>query len=203
MFVLCGHSIAVKRKLPSEHLIVAVCVVVEGAQKVPFQAVFGPQPPGGGVGAVVVAPAPVVGAQEFPFQNVFIPQPPAGGIGAVGAMVGAFGAQEFPFQNVFIPQPPAGGVGAVGAGGVGAGGVGAGGVGAGGVGAGGVGAGGVGADPPFFSQEAWVVPSLQRTAWALGAPKPIRPASTSESARSSDEAALKRFITSSKARYLG
>ena len=144
MFVLCGHSIAVKRKLPSEHLIVAVCVVVEGAQKVPFQAVFGPQPPGGGVGAVGV----VEGAQKVPFQAVFGPQPPGGGVGGVGA-------------------------------------------------------GGVGAGPPFFSQEAWVVPSLQRTAWALGAPKPIKPASTSESARSSDEAALKRFITSSKARYLG
>ena len=108
-------------------------------------------------------------------------------------MVGAFGAQEFPFQKVFIGQPPGGGVGAVGAGAVGAG----------AVGAGAVGAGAVGAGPPFFSQEAWVVPSLQRTAWALGAPKPIKPASTSESARSSDEAALKRFITSSKAGHLG
>ena len=104
-------------------------------------------------------PAPVVGAQEFPFQKVFIPQPPGGGVGAVGAMVGAFGAHEFPFQNVFIGQPPGGGVGAVGAGAVGAGAVGAG-----AVGAGAVGAGAVGAGPPFFSQEAWVVPSLQRTA---------------------------------------
>ena len=113
---------------------------------------------------------------------------PAPAVGAVGAMVGAFGAHEFPFQNVFIGQPRAGGVGAVGAGAVGAG---------------AVGAGAVGLGPPFFSQEACVVPSLQSTAWALGAPKPIKPASTSESARSSDEAALKRFITSSKARYLG
>ena len=80
---------------------------------------------------------------------MFIPQPPGGGVGAVGAMVGAFGAHEFPFQNVFIGQPPGGGVGAVGAGAVGAG---------------AVGAGAVGAGPPFFSQEAWVVPSLQRTA---------------------------------------
>ena len=32
MFVLCGHSIAVKRKLPSEHLIVAVCVVVAAGE---------------------------------------------------------------------------------------------------------------------------------------------------------------------------
>ena len=141
----------------------------------------------------VVPPLPPVvvvvgafGAQEFPFQNVFGPQPPGGGVGPVGVVV--VGAQKVPFQEVFGPQPPGGG---------------AGGVGAGGVGAGGVGAGGVGAGPPFFSQEAWVVPSLQRTAWALGAPKPIKPASTSESARSSDEAALKRFITSSKARYLG
>ena len=100
-------------------------------------------------------PAPVVGAQEFPFQKVFIPQPPGGGVGAVGAMVGAFGAQEFPFQKVFIPQPPGGGVGAVGAVKV---------VGAGAVGAGAVGAGAVGAGPPLFSQDAWVVPSLQRTA---------------------------------------
>jgi hypothetical protein len=79
----------------------------------------------------------------------------------VVVVVGALGAQEFPFQKVFIPQPPGGGVGAVGA--VGAGAVGAGAVGAGAVGA--VGGGGsVGLGPPLFSQEAWVVPSLQRTA---------------------------------------
>ena len=166
---------------------VVVVVGAFGAQEFPFQNVFGPQPPGGGVGPVGVV---VVGAQKVPFQEVFGPQPPGGGLGAVGVVEGA---QKVPFQAVFGPQPPGGGVGGVGAGGVGAG----------GVGAGGVGAGGVGAGPPFFSQEAWVVPSLQRTAWALGAPKPIKPASTSESARSSDEAALKRFITSSKARYLG
>ena len=86
---------------------------------------------------------------------MFIPQPPGGGVGAVGAVVVGLGAQEFPFQKVFIPQPPGGGVGAVGAVIV---------VGAGAVGAGAVGAGAVGAGPPLFSQDAWVVPSLQRTA---------------------------------------
>ena len=91
---------------------------------------------------------------------MFIPQPPGGGVGAVGAVVVGLGAQEFPFQKVFIPQPPGGGVGAVGAVIV----VGAGAVGAGAVGAGAVGAGAVGAGPPLFSQDAWVVPSLQRTA---------------------------------------
>jgi hypothetical protein len=36
-------------------------------------------------------------------------------------------------------------------------------------------------------------------AWALGAAMPIKPVKMIENARSSDEAALKRFMTSSKA----
>ncbi|CAB4590774.1 unannotated protein [freshwater metagenome] len=62
------------------------------------------------------------------------------------------------------------------------------------------GGGTVGAGPPFFSQESWPVPSLHwMFAWALGAAMPIRPVNMSESARRSEEAAVKRFITSSKA----
>lgn len=129
--VVAPHSIAVTRKVPSEHLIVGVCV--------------------GEPGVVVVG---ALGAQELPFQNVFIAQPPGG---AVGGTIGAVG----------------GGIGASGAG------------------------------PPLFWQLDCVVPSLQRTAWALGASKPIKLIKTSESARRSDEAALKRFITSSKAGHLG
>ncbi|CAB5062810.1 unannotated protein [freshwater metagenome] len=74
-------------------------VVVVGAQKVPFQEVFIPQPPGGGLGVVVVVV--VVGAQKVPFQEVFIPQPPGGGLGAVGAVgvvVVGLATQEVPFQ---------------------------------------------------------------------------------------------------------
>jgi hypothetical protein len=58
-----------------------------------------------------------------------------------------------PFQEVFIPQPPGGGAGGT----IGA-------IGAGSVTIGAIGAGTVGAGPPLFSQDAWVVPSLQRTA---------------------------------------
>ena len=116
----------------------------------------------------------VVATQEVPFQYEFIPQPPTGGVGVIVVVIGA---QKVPFQEVLTPQPPTGGVAA--------------------------GAVTVGFGPPLFSQDDCVVPSLQRTAWALGASKPIKPAKTSESARSSDEAALKRFITSSKAGHLG
>lgn len=56
-----------------------------------------------------------------------------------------------PFQEVFGPQPAGGGtdgtIGAIGAGTIGA-----------------IGAVTVGAGPPLFSQDAWVVPSLQWTA---------------------------------------
>ncbi len=93
-------------------------------------------------------------------------------------MVVVVGAQKVPFQAVFGPHPPAGILGAVGAVTVGAG-------------------------PPFFSQLDCVEPSLHRTAWALGASNAIRPVNMTESARRSDEAALKRFMTSSKAGHLG
>ena len=89
---------------------------------------------------------------------MFIPQPPGGGVGPVGAGAGAIGAgalgaQKVPFQEVFGPQPAGGGTdGTIGAIGAGAGTIGA------------IGAGAVGAGPPLFSQDAWVVPSLQRTA---------------------------------------
>jgi hypothetical protein len=57
-----------------------------------------------------------------------------------------------PFQEVFGPQPAGGGAGGT--------------IGAIGAGAVTIGAGAVtvGAGPPLFSQDAWVVPSLQRTA---------------------------------------
>jgi len=134
--------------------------------------VFIPQPPGGGVGAVgAVVVVGALGAQEFPFQKVFIPQPPGGGVGAVGAVVVGLGAQEFPFQNVFIAQPPGGGVGPVGAGAVG----------------------------QFWSSGivndgAPLMPA-QVFAEAAGIERFPK---TTRRARSSDEAALKRFITSSK-----
>ena len=147
-------------------------VVVVGAQKVPFQAVFGPHPPTGGLGVVVV----VLATQALPFQYAVVPHPPTGGLGVVVVVV--VGAQKVPFQAVFDPHPPTGILGAVGAVTVGAG-------------------------PPFFSQLDCVEPSLHRTAWALGATKSIRPVDMIESARRSDEAALKRFITSSKAGLLG
>ncbi len=58
-----------------------------------------------------------------------------------------------PFQEVFGPQPAGGGTdGTIGAIGAGAGTIGA------------IGAVTVGAGPPLFSQDAWVVPSLQWTA---------------------------------------
>ena len=45
--------------------------MVVGAQKVPFQAVFGPQPPGGGLGAVGVV---VVGADaQAPLASLTCP----------------------------------------------------------------------------------------------------------------------------------
>ena len=64
---------------------VVVVVGAFGAQEFPFQNVFMPQPPGGGVGAVG-AMVGAFGAHEFPFQNVFIGQPPGGGLGAVGVV---------------------------------------------------------------------------------------------------------------------
>ena len=126
-----------------------------------------------------------MGAQKVPFQAVFGPQPPGGGVGPVGA--GALGAQEFPFQNVLIPQPPGGGVGPVGAG-------------AGAVGAGAVGAGKVGQGCSSGTVKVFPALSVQVFAEAVGIerfPKTIK------IARSSAEAALKRFITSSKAGHLG
>ena len=175
-------------------------VVAVGAQKVPFQAVFDPQPPTGGLGAVGVVV--VVGAQKVPFQAVFGPQPPTGGLGAVGVVVVVVGGTGQalvtgiiePFQHVWV----AGATGAAGQ------------VPTGTTApfqqvwvAGAVGVGTVGAGPPFFSQLDCVEPSLHRTAWALGASNAIRPVNMTESARRSDEAALKRFITSSKAGHLG
>ena len=127
---------------------------------------------------------------------MFIPQPPGGGVGAVGAVVVGLGAQEFPFQKVFIPQPPGGGVGAVGAVIV----VGAGAVGAGAVGAGAVGAGKVGQGCSSGTVKVFPALSVQVFAEAVGIEKFPK---TITRARSSDEAALKRFITSSKAGHLG
>ena len=207
VIAFCGHSVAVTLKVPSEHLIVAVVpgaigpvvvvtqavpsqyefiphpptggigaifVAVIGTQEVPSQKAVIPQPPGGGPVVVVVVGA--LGAQEFPFQKVFIPQPPGGGVGAVGAVVVGLGAQEFPFQNVFIAQPPGGGVGPVGAGAVG----------------------------QFWSSGivndgAPLMPA-QVFAEAAGIERFPK---TTRRARSSDEAVLKRFITSSKAGHLG
>ena len=127
---------------------------------------------------------------------MFIPQPPGGGVGAVGAVVVGLGAQEFPFQKVFIPQPPGGGVGAVGAVIV----VGAGAVGAGAVGAGAVGAGKVGQGCSSGTVKVFPALSVQVFAEAVGIEKFPK---TITRARSSEEAALKRFITSSKAGHLG
>ena len=127
---------------------------------------------------------------------MFIPQPPGGGVGAVGAVVVGLGAQEFPFQKVFIPQPPGGGVGAVGAVIV----VGAGAVGAGAVGAGAVGAGKVGQGCSSGTVKVFPALSVQVFAEAVGIEKFPK---TITRARSSDEAALQRFITSSKAGHLG
>ena len=126
-----------------------------------------------------------MGAQKVPFQAVFGPQPPGGGVGPVGA--GALGAQEFPFQKVFIPQPPGGGVGPVGAG-------------AGAVGAGAVGAGKVGQGCSSGTVKVFPALSVQVFAEAVGIEKFPK---TITRARSSEEAALKRFITSSKAGHLG
>ena len=126
-----------------------------------------------------------MGAQKVPFQAVFGPQPPGGGVGPVGA--GALGAQEFPFQNVLIPQPPGGGVGPVGAG-------------AGAVGAGAVGAGKVGQGCSSGTVKVFPALSVQVFAEAVGIEKFPK---TITRARSSEEAALKRFITSSKAGHLG
>ena len=124
---------------------------------------------------------------------MFIPQPPGGGVGAVGAVVVVgLGAQEFPFQNVFMPQPPGGGVGPVGAGAMGA--IGA--IGA--VGA--VGAGKVGQGCSSGTVKVFPALSVQVFAEAVGIEKFPK---TITRARSSEEAALKRFITSSKAGHLG
>ena len=98
VFALCGHSIAVTRKVPSPHGIVAVCGVDPGAtgtHAVPSQK-LAPQPPGGGVGPVGAGPvgAGALGAQEFPFQNVFIPQPPGGGWAVTVGLGPPFFSQE-------------------------------------------------------------------------------------------------------------
>jgi len=124
----------------------------------------------------------VVGAQKVPFQAVFGPHPPTGILGAVGA-VEVFTPAPFPCPHsiaVTRKVPSVHLIVAVC-----------------------VVVVTVGAGPPFFSQLDCVEPSLHRTAWALGATKSIRPVDMIESARSSDEAALKRFITSSKAGLLG
>jgi len=105
-------------------------VVVVVTHKVPFQAVGGKQPPGGGLGAVGVVVVVVVGAQKVPFQAVFGPQPPGGGLGAVGVVVVVGGTGQAlvtgitePFQHVWVET------------------------------GGGAGGGTVGAGPPLFSQE--------------------------------------------------
>ena len=97
---------------------------------------------------------------------------------------------------MFIPQPPGGGVGAVGAVIV----VGAGAVGAGAVGAGAVGAGKVGQGCSSGTVKVFPALSVQVFAEAVGIEKFPK---TITRARSSEEAALKRFITSSKAGHLG
>ena len=92
---------------------------------------------------------------------------------------------------MFIPQPPGGGVGAVGAVIV---------VGAGAVGAGAVGAGKVGQGCSSGTVKVFPALSVQVFAEAVGIEKFPK---TITRARSSEEAALKRFITSSKAGHLG
>ena len=146
-------------------------------QALPFQYESTGQPPTGAVGAVGVVVVGVVGAQKVPFQAVFGPQPPGGGLGAVGVVVVVGGTGQAlvtgitePFQHVWVET------------------------------GGGTGGATVGAGPPCPSQEEVVsVPSLHRKAWAPGAAKPNRPVNMIDSARRSEEAALKRFMTSSKA----
>ena len=107
-------------------------------------------------------------------------------------MMTGFATQEVPFQYAVIPQPPTGAVGA--------GAVGAGAVGAGAVGAGAVGAGKVGQGCSSGTVKVFPALSVQVFAEAVGIEKFPK---TITRARSSEEAALKRFITSSKAGHLG
>ena len=102
-------------------------------------------------------------------------------------MMTGFATQEVPFQYAVIPQPPTGAVGA-------------GAVGAGAVGAGAVGAGKVGQGCSSGTVKVFPALSVQVFAEAVGIEKFPK---TITRARSSDEAALKRFITSSKAGHLG
>ena len=102
-------------------------------------------------------------------------------------MMTGFATQEVPFQYAVIPQPPTGAVGA-------------GAVGAGAVGAGAVGAGKVGQGCSSGTVKVFPALSVQVFAEAVGIEKFPK---TITRARSSEEAALKRFITSSKAGHLG
>ena len=102
-------------------------------------------------------------------------------------MMTGFATQEVPFQYAVIPQPPTGAVGA-------------GAVGAGAVGAGAVGVGKVGQGCSSGTVKVFPALSVQVFAEAVGIEKFPK---TITRARSSEEAALKRFITSSKAGHLG
>ena len=102
-------------------------------------------------------------------------------------MMTGFATQEVPFQYAVIPQLPTGAVGA-------------GAVGAGAVGAGAVGAGKVGQGCSSGTVKVFPALSVQVFAEAVGIEKFPK---TITRARSSEEAALKRFITSSKAGHLG
>ena len=102
-------------------------------------------------------------------------------------MMTGFATQEVPFQYAVIPQPPTGAVGA-------------GAVGAGAVGAGAVGAGKVGQGCSSGTVKVFPALSVHVFAEAVGIEKFPK---TITRARSSEEAALKRFITSSKAGHLG
>ena len=97
-------------------------------------------------------------------------------------MMTGFATQEVPFQYAVIPQPPTGAVGA------------------GAVGAGAVGAGKVGQGCSSGTVKVFPALSVQVFAEAVGIEKFPK---TITRARSSEEAALKRFITSSKAGHLG
>ena len=97
-------------------------------------------------------------------------------------MMTGFTTQEVPFQYAVIPQPPTGAVGA------------------GAVGAGAVGAGKVGQGCSSGTVKVFPALSVQVFAEAVGIEKFPK---TITRARSSEEAALKRFITSSKAGHLG
>ena len=100
----CRHSIAVTRKVPSAHLIVAGWPLLFSTHFKPSQIKFAPQPVGEGVGDAVAVGMVWLGAQEFPFQEVFIPQPPGGGLGAAGA-AGAVGAGPPFFSQLDCVEP--------------------------------------------------------------------------------------------------